>query len=156
MPIITIKLALLLLLSVSAQASDIVVPMKEKGTSTYYVDAQIGNEEIDLLVDTGAGYTALNRNLLKILKASGHAERRGDIEGVLANGDILILPVYQVTEINLGGCVIRDIEVAETPANTRNLLGLNTLKKAAPFTFALTPASLHLSNCSGQLARLDN
>lgn len=151
---IIITLALLLPFTLSAQAADIIVPMKEKGTSTYYVDAQIGGEEIDLLVDTGAGYTALNRNLLNLLKISGHAQPAGDIEGILANGQVLVLPVYQISEINLGGCIIRNIEVAETPGNTRNLLGLNALKKAAPFTFKLGPASLHLSNCGEKLAQI--
>lgn len=145
MPIITIMLVLLL--STGTAISETIVPMKEKGTSTFYVDAHIGDKKIDLLVDTGAGFTALNETLLSTLLDAGYAERTGDIEGILANGQILILPVYNVSEINLGGCIIRDIEVAETPANTRNLLGLNALRKAAPFTFSLTPAELHLSNC---------
>jgi hypothetical protein len=53
----------------------------------------------------------------------------------------------------LGGkCILRDIElrdieVTETPVNSRSLLGLTALKKAAPFTFLLSPNELKLSNC---------
>jgi len=45
------------------------VPLLDKGISTYYVQGRIaGQGEIDLLVDTGAGYTAINERTLKKLK----------------------------------------------------------------------------------------
>ncbi len=148
---------LALLFSNFGLAQDVatIVPMKEKGTATFYVDASAGNQQFDLLVDTGAGYTALNKDLIHHLLRSGHAIRTGEVEGILANGDICVLPVYKVKELTLGGCIIRDIDVAETPSNTRNLLGLNALKKAAPFTFSLEPAVLSLSNCTSVVASID-
>ena len=124
------------------------IPMSEKGTATYYVTAQVGSESVELLVDTGAGYATLNRNLIKKLKQAGDARHIGEIEGILANGEICILPVYKVSSFTLGGCVLEDIEVAETPPNAKNLLGLSVLRKAAPFTFSLEPAELQLSNCN--------
>ncbi len=124
------------------------IPMSEKGTATYYVTAQVGQETIELLVDTGAGYATLNRNVINKLKQTGDARHIGEIEGILANGDIYIFPVYKVSSFTLGGCILEDIEVAETPPNARNLLGLSVLRKAAPFTFSLEPAELQLSNCN--------
>ncbi|HBS25562.1 MAG TPA: hypothetical protein DD827_00280 [Gammaproteobacteria bacterium] len=53
-----------------------------------------------------------------------------------------------MSSFTLGGCVLEDIEVAETPPNAKNLLGLSVLRKAAPFTFSLEPAELQLSNCN--------
>ncbi|HBS25561.1 MAG TPA: hypothetical protein DD827_00275, partial [Gammaproteobacteria bacterium] len=63
------------------------IPMSEKGTATYYVTAQVGRETVELLVDTGAGYATLNRNLINKLKQAGDARHIGEIEGILANGE---------------------------------------------------------------------
>ena len=124
------------------------VPMKRKGTATYYITAEVAGHHVDLLVDTGAGYSTLNKQLIKKLKRSGYAHKIGAIEAVLANGSVCELPVYRIRSINLGGnCILKDIEIAETPANSRSLLGLTALRKAAPFTFSLSPDELKLSNC---------
>lgn len=129
------------------------VPMKEKGTATYYITAKVAGHEVDLLVDTGAGYSTLNKKLINKLRQSGHARKIGKIEAVLANGSFCELPVYRIASINLGGkCIIKDVEVAETPSNSRSLLGLTALKKAAPFTFSLSPDELQLSNCLTTIA----
>ncbi len=153
MPLPRLKTLALLLLGVGcAQADPTAIPMTEKGTATWFVTAAIGNESIELLVDTGAGYTTLNQTLLRRLKASGEATRIGEIEGILANGAICVLPVYRIARLNLGGCELENIEVAETPSDARNLLGLSALKKAAPFTFSLDPAELRLSNCNKTVA----
>ncbi len=132
------------------------VPMQEKGTATFYIAARVASTEVEFLVDTGAGYTTLNRDILRRLRQAGVARRTGEIEGVLANGDTCRLSVYRVAAIDLGGgCIVRDVEVAETPAGTRNLLGLSVLRKTAPFTFSLEPPQLHLSHCGSVVARAE-
>ncbi len=124
------------------------VPMEEKGTATYYITAEIAGYTVDLLVDTGAGYSTLNKSLLKKLKRNGQAHKIGEIEAVLANGSFCKLPVYRISRMNLGGkCILKNIEVAETPSHSHNLLGLTALRKAAPFTFSLSPDELKLSHC---------
>ena len=145
---------LILIASFSICAAEFTnVPMKEKGTATYYITAKVAGYNVDLLVDTGAGYSTLNKKLLKKLKRSGHAHRVGKIETVLANGSFCELPVYRITSMNLGGkCILKDIKVAETPGNSRSLLGLTALRKAAPFTFSLSPDELKLSNCLATIA----
>lgn len=124
------------------------VPMQEKGTATYFVVATIAGLAVDLLVDTGAGYTTLNRNTIKLLRDAGAARRSGAIEAVLANGQSVELPIYTISALNLGGCVVKNVEVAQTPPNARNLLGLSVLRETAPFSFSLEPAELRLSHCS--------
>ena len=138
----------------SATAADFStsIPLIEKGTETYYVSASVGGTRFDLLVDTGAGFTALNRTLITRLEAAGHAHKIGVVEGIMANGDIYELPVYMISSLNIGGCIVRDFEAAEMPPGTRNLLGLSALKKAAPFAFSIEPAELHLSNCGSAVA----
>jgi len=140
---------LLFLGSVCASAEEYshAVPMWEKGTATYFISASIGEHVVDLLVDTGAGYATLNRDIINMLRQDDLAHRSGGIEAVLANGSTLELPVYTITSLNLGGCIIRNVDVAQTPPNARNLLGLSILKEAAPFSFSLEPAELKLSHC---------
>jgi len=140
--------------TISANADDFStsIPLIEKGTETYYVTASVGSAQFDLLVDTGAGFTALNRPLIEQLKVSGHARQIGSVEGIMANGDIYELPVYMISSLNIGGCIVRDFEAAEMPPGTRNLLGLSALKKTAPFAFSVEPAELRLSNCGSTVA----
>lgn len=128
------------------------VPLIEKGTETWYVQASAAGARFDLLVDTGAGFTALNKDLIEALEESGHARKTGVVEGIMANGDVYELNVYQITSLDIGGCIIRDFEAAEMPRGTRNLLGLSALKKAAPFAFSLTPSELRLSKCENEVA----
>ncbi len=151
--IIILVTALFVSMTASADNFTTAIPLIEKGTSTFYVSASIGNSQFDLLVDTGAGYTALNKSLIDELKASGHARQTGIVEGIMANGAIYELPVYEITTLNIGGCIIRDFEAAEMPAGTRNLLGLSALRQTAPFAFSLEPAELRLSNCGANLAQ---
>ncbi len=150
----TIAFITAVLMATPLQADDFstAVPLLEKGTETYYVTASVGASRFELLVDTGAGFTALNSQLIEELEASGHAREIGAVEGIMANGDIYELPVYMISSLNVGGCIIRDFEAAEMPAGTRNLLGLSALKKAAPFAFSIEPAELRLSNCGSTVA----
>ncbi|HHJ18764.1 MAG TPA: hypothetical protein ENJ84_02865 [Gammaproteobacteria bacterium] len=138
---------LLLPLALHAAEYQSRVPMSERDTATFYVTADINGQQVDLLVDTGASYSTLHKGIIDRLKQQGHARRTGEVEGILANGDSCILPIYHIKALTLGGCLIEDIEVAETPENTRNLLGLSVLRKAAPFIFSLEPAELKLSHC---------
>jgi predicted aspartyl protease len=150
----TIAFISIMMLTTAAGAADFgtSIPLIEKGTETYYVSASVGSARFDLLVDTGAGFTALNRPLLERLKASGHARRVGAVEGIMANGDVYELPVYMISSLDIGGCIVKDFEAAEMPPGTRNLLGLSALKKTAPFAFSVEPAELRLSNCGSAVA----
>ena len=153
--IIILITALLIPFSISAADFNTSIPLIEKNTETFYVSASVGRTQFELLVDTGAGYTALNKQLIDTLKVSGHAHQTGMIEGIMANGDIHVLRVFRISELNVGGCIIKDFDAAQMPAGTRNLLGLSALRKAAPFAFSLEPAELRLSNCSTSVAQVN-
>ena len=124
--------------------------MQEKSAATFYVDISIeGIGSQDFLVDTGAGYMTVSQEAIDTLLLQGDAIYLRDLEGVLADGSRLIVPVYRLTRINIGGtCELRDVEAAVLPGTQRGLLGLSALRKTAPFIFAVEPPMLHLSNCS--------
>jgi predicted aspartyl protease len=140
-----------------ADAASATVPMKNKGADTYYVDVHVeGFGRMDYLVDTGAGYMTINEDILGVLQASNMATYIKRLQGVLADGSTLIVPVYRIGSINIGGnCMIHDVEVAVFPGNSRSLLGLSALRKAAPFMFSMEPPELQMSNCMGPIPRPD-
>jgi len=125
--------------------------MREKGSATYYVTTEIfGLGAVDLMVDTGSSYTTINEETLTVLMQQQRADYVSDLEGMLADGTRLMLPIYSIHSINIGGqCPLQDIEVAVFPGNTRQILGLSTLRQASPFIFSMDPPQLVLSNCIG-------
>jgi len=144
-------LVLLATSPVYADSSTQQVSLKTIGTNTYYVDGHIeGSGDSSFLVDTGSGYSTISESTLVQLKQNGNAVYVKKLEGVLANGATMIVPVYRITSVVLADkCVVRDVEVAVFPAGTRQILGLSALSKLMPFTFDLNPPSLTLSNCTG-------
>ena len=135
------------------------VPMHDKGASTYYVPVSIeGWGTGDFLVDTGASYMAINQTALNSLKAQDQAEYIKHLIGTMADGNKITVPVYRISSVMIGGgCMLTNVEAAVFPGNTRNILGLSALTRAAPFSFSVDPPTLLLSGCQpdGRTARLD-
>ena len=148
--------ALIGLLSWSgASAQSVVrVPMFEKGSSTYYVKATVqGTGATDFMVDTSAGYVVIDEDMLQELINVSQAEYVNEFQGVLADGTEIVVPIYRVSSIMIGDrCVVPDVEVAVFPSGTRCILGMNVLRKAAPFTISIDPPRLSLSRCRAPLA----
>lgn len=100
------------------------------------------------MVDTGSGYTTINEVTLEELKRTKQAEYLRDLIGILANGAKMVVPVYRLASLNIGGgCHLSNIEAAVFPGKTRQILGLSALKQAGPFIFSFEPPRLMLSNC---------
>lgn len=133
------------------------VPMYDKGFSTYYVAGRIdGYGATEFLVDTGSAYVILTEDMLKVLKARGHARYLRELTGVMADGSQITVPVFLIRGIHVGGdCEIRDVEATVVPHASRLVLGLSALRKAAPFSVSLEPPSLSLSGCGALQAQSD-
>lgn len=137
----------------SAASSFTRVDMMNMGASTFYVKGEIlGLGKVNLMVDTGSGYSTINEHTLKVLKKNGAARYVKDLIGILANGEKMRVEIYLLSAINIGGsCWLRNIEAAVFPGNTRQILGLSALRKTSPFLFSMEPPELKLSNCEKQL-----
>ena len=129
------------------------VEMMNLGASTYYVKGEIlGLGAVNMMVDTGSGYSTINEHTLKVLKKNGAAHYVKDLVGILANGEKMRVEVYRLSAINIGGsCWLHNIEAAVFPGKTRQILGLSALRKTSPFLFSMEPPELKLSNCKTQL-----
>ncbi|MGH8578892.1 MAG: retroviral-like aspartic protease family protein [Gammaproteobacteria bacterium] len=125
------------------------IPARTKGTATFYVLGHIqGYGQAEFLVDTGSAYLSLNARIVQGLEKSSQAIYVKDIAGILADGSGVRIRIYRIPALTLGGtCTISDIEAAVLPGDTRNILGLNALRQAAPFGLSLDPPQLLLSNC---------
>ena len=128
---------------------DTLVPITKKGITTYYVSGSInGSDSLDFLVDTGSGHSAINEETLANLTEQGSAKFVKKVSATLANGSKVLLSVYKIASINIGGnCMIHDIEAVVLPGKTRNILGLSALEKTAPFAVSVNPPRLMLSQC---------
>jgi predicted aspartyl protease len=126
------------------------VPINKKGLVTYYVSGSIqGYGATDFLVDTGSGHSAINEETLEKLLQQGNAKFFKTVSATLANGADILLPVYKISDINIGGeCVINNVEAVVLPGKVRNILGLSALEKTAPFAISVNPPRLLLSHCS--------
>ena len=134
---------------------DAAMPLRDIGTSTYYVEARINDHTVqEFMLDTGSAHVVIDKKTLSLLKEKGDVKYVKDLSGVLADGSSTSVPIYQVAAINLGHCIIRDVEVAVFPKAGRNILGLSALKKVAPFAISIDPPSLKLSNCQSDQSDL--
>ncbi len=133
----------------TADRFDTVVPMRDKGAATFYVEGTLsGLGTREMMVDTGSGYLAINEEALKAIVAQGKARYEKQLRGVLANGSEVVVPVYRIEALNIGGeCWVHDVQAAVFPGRTRLILGLSALAKASPFIFEMDPPRLTLSNC---------
>lgn len=125
------------------------IPMHDGGKSTYYVIGELeGLGDVELMVDTGSSYLAIDEEAIATLVESGAAFYSREIRGMLANGSEMVIPIYTVKSLNIGGeCRLNNVEAAVFPGNTRLILGLSVLSKAAPFIFSIDPPQLILSHC---------
>lgn len=125
------------------------IPMETQGSRTFYVQSTIhGSGKSMLLVDTGSGHSVINEETLVSLKSSGDAKFLKNLRGMMADGSTKIVPLYRISAITLGdGCVLNNVEAAVLPNNTRQILGISALQKAAPFGLSFDPPILKLSNC---------
>ncbi|MBI4006670.1 MAG: clan AA aspartic protease [Gammaproteobacteria bacterium] len=142
-------------ITVCAADFDATMPLRDVGTSTYYVEARINDHAIqEFMLDTGSAHVVIDKKTFSQLKEKGDVKYMKDLSGVLADGSSTSVPIYQVAAINLGRCTIRDVEVAVFPKAGRNILGLSALKKVAPFAISIDPPSLKLSNCQSDQSDL--
>lgn len=141
--------------SAGASGIDTPVPMTLKGSQTFYVSGRIADvEPTEFMVDTGSSYLTINQVTLTQLEAGGQVEYLRDLIAVLANGDELVMPVYRIPKMVIGDrCELFDIEAVVFPGETRQILGLSALRKAAPFSFSVEPPQLRLSNCIQRLSQ---
>ena len=153
-PPISVSLLVCLALASSNCLAETLVPIKRhQSLNTYYISVGVaGTAAEDYLLDTGAGYMTITDQTLLRVQAAGDATFVRQLDGQLADGSVLRVPVYRLREIQLArSCVLHDIEVAVLPGASRGLFGLSALKRVSPFELSFDPPTLRLTNCNAAL-----
>ncbi len=149
LPLLSIFLVAFSIPILAAEGTSQTVPMQERGASTYYIPGFIdGYGDTEFMVDTGSGYTTINEQTLSVLKTNGKAVYSKQLIGILADGTEKVVSVYRISSLSLGGkCELSNVEAAIFPGKTRQILGLNALRKVGQFTFSFEPPSLSMEHC---------
>ncbi|MBD3584370.1 hypothetical protein HHX48_01310 [Salinimonas sp. HHU 13199] len=139
-------LLIVISLSFAVRAEQQGVTLTKHGAGTLYVQATLDDFlSTSFLVDTGSGLVTLNKKTFSELAKKGNVTSSGYIAARMANGQIQKLQRFSVGSINIGGnCDLGPVEIAVIPQGA-NILGINALLKAAPFT--ISESALTLSGC---------
>lgn len=126
------------------------IPMQAKHSGTFYVDVSFeGVSSDDMMLDTGSEYMVLSEKTMKRLQSRSQVTYLNEVIGVMADGTEIKIPVYSLARLRIGCCCpVEDVKVAVFKGNTRQILGLSALRKVAPFSISVDPATLTLSNCA--------
>ena len=129
------------------------IPMQTYGAHTYYIKSEIpGAGHFPMLVDTGSAYSVINEETLASLSNDGRAHFIKNLRGTMADGSERVIALYRISAINLGGnCLIKDVHAAIFPGKTRQIIGISTLMRAAPFAMSFEPPMLSLNQCVPQV-----
>ncbi len=135
-----------MLVTTAVVASEQAVPLDQSAGGTLYLEATLESAvTASFLLDTGSGLLTLNKATFEALTKGRKLEQTGKSAARLANGKILTVSQYQLSSIRIGqACELGPVEVAVMPGGN-NILGINTLLKAAPMT--ITAESVTLSGC---------
>lgn len=126
-------------------ALEIEMPMEQEASGNYYVSGRLDDlVDTRMLFDTGSGYVSLSKTTFDQVKSDSTVFSR-NIHGRMANGSTVSVPVYTISELNLSGCVIKNVEVVVFPGADRDILGLSALRQLQPFTVQLDPPMLSAS-----------
>jgi len=126
------------------------IPLLLSATRTFYIEARLGELTSNkFMLDTGSGYTTINKSSFDDLQKNHQIRFIRKVLGVLADGGQREIEIWEIDSLTLNGvCTLKNIQVALMPGTNRQILGLTTLVKVAPFTLSLDPPSLVVSNCA--------
>ena len=129
------------------------VTLTNSNSGSFTVPVTVGGVADQLLLDTGASMVTISPKLFAKIRRQSEVTRVSQIGARMASGQIQLLNVYRVSQFRLGEhCELGAVEVAVLPSGDRSLLGMNVLRKAAPFAVSTAPPALGLSNCGISLA----
>jgi clan AA aspartic protease (TIGR02281 family) len=95
------------------------------------VPVKVQGRDFELLVDTGAAYTALSKDVIALLGISSHPQRTANIASI--HGGILRVPVVTIAELRIGGLRLANVTAVVlefSPAlKFDGILGMNVLQQ---------------------------
>jgi predicted aspartyl protease len=119
----------LLWLSVTCHAEQRIAQIHARPGGAYAVNALIGSQTEEFLIDTGASISAISINLKNKLHLTPYKHSHVAV----ADGRRIRVGVYHVPFMIISGCVIKDFEAVALHGNL-NILGISAMNKMQPIT----------------------
>lgn len=123
------------------------VPLTDTGRGTLELTVSVDGVAGQFLLDTGAGMLMISKELFSAVGGERAHEHVRQIALRLANNRIEVTDVYRIDSLRVGDCELGPLEAAIGKAKSRNLLGLEALRGAAPLSIEMAPPSIQLHGC---------
>jgi hypothetical protein len=141
---------LLLLVPGFAVAESLATALQPIGINRY--SAAVAFEDLETeklyLIDTGAAYSLVPLETIRLLQRSDAATPVGDDLMRAVDGRTFRAEKYRLREMTVGGCLIKDEVVYASPAS-RGILGMNTLARVSPITLDVSAQTFSLNCLAG-------
>jgi clan AA aspartic protease (TIGR02281 family) len=116
------------------------VPVVYQDRSVHLV-AKLGDQYVNMLLDTGATDVTVNRKLAEQLVASGHATWGPSVSSTLANGLTTDTPTILIDSVQVGGHVVTSVRAGVDPDGAMSLLGMSVLRQINSGKFTIDTAN---------------
>lgn len=116
------------------------VALTKSSMRTYYMPFMAGTTggarvSGDAMVDSGSGFTVFTKKMLVALEELGLVTNNGrQIEGMLSDGSVQAVPIYQLSELWIGDCPIRNVEFVVFEKSPRSILGQSVIEKFSSYS----------------------
>jgi clan AA aspartic protease (TIGR02281 family) len=108
----------------------------EHKDNCYIVPVKINGIPMKMLLDTGAASMTISVVEYEFLKRHGSLSEKcvGETECTIADGSVVKAYTTKISEVNIGGEVVKDVECVVMPqTDATSLLGMNVLHKFGNF-----------------------
>jgi clan AA aspartic protease (TIGR02281 family) len=116
------------------------VPVVYQGRSVHLV-AKLGDQYVNMLLDTGATDVSVNRSVAEQLVASGHATWGPTEQSTLAGGLTTDTPTILIDSVQVGSHVIANVRAGVDPDGSMSLLGMSVLRRINSGKFTIDTAN---------------
>lgn len=124
------------------------IELEESAQGSLSIQADINGQSSEFLLDTGASLTTISQQRFDAINRNGKMKPVGKIAARLASGRLRTVKLYRIEHLIVGnGCEVGPLEVAVLGDDGRNILGLDALRRLAPFTVSFEPPQLDINRC---------
>lgn len=133
-----IVLFLLIPAITSAQQTSFLPLKKDRLSGLYHMEASLNGMSGDFIFDTGASGIVINSSFYSQLMSQGRltrADYKGPVRSVIADGSVVGGSLYNISTLEAGNLVLRNIEVTVMPQmNAGMLIGQSFLAQFGKVT----------------------
>ena len=122
--------------------------MQERHGNLRTVSGILNNSVLtDFIVDTGSSFTVVGHTTFEILQERTNPKPVRAARAGIANGQEVILYIYEVKSITIGSCKYNNVEIALNTTDTYDMIGWSLMKRMGDITFNHADKTMEVSEC---------